>query len=112
MGNADFRWVVQAISIHREVGGDLARVLDNVVGTVRERAAVARQVRAMSAEGRLSARVLTALPFMVLLAISLIDPTYFSELTSRTIGWVLLGIAGTMLLIGTVVVHRMVKVQY
>lgn len=112
MGNNDFTWVVQAIGIHREVGGDLARVLDNIVGTVRERTAVQRQVRALSAEGRLSAWVLTALPFVTLLAISAVSPGYIGELTSRPIGWLLLGVAATMLLVGTVVLRRMVKIQY
>lgn len=112
MGNKDFAWVVQAISIHREVGGDLARILDNIVGTVRERGAVQRQVRALSAEGRMSSVVLTALPFVTLLAISAVSPGYIGELTSRPVGWALLGIAGTMLLIGTVIIRRMVKIQY
>ncbi|MBW3605500.1 MAG: VWA domain-containing protein [Actinobacteria bacterium] len=112
MGNKDFAWVVQAISIHREVGGDLARVLDNIVGTVRERGAVQRQVRALSAEGRMSSVVLTALPFVTLFAISAVSPGYIGELTSRPVGWALVGIAGTMLLIGTLIIRRMVKIQY
>lgn len=112
MGNDDFRWVVQAIGIHREVGGDLARVLDNIVGTVRERTGVYRQIRALSAEGRMSAWVLTALPLVTMAIISLVSPSYLGELTSRPIGVLLLGIAGTMLLMGTFVIRRMVKIRY
>ncbi len=112
MGNDDFAWVVQAIGIHRDVGGDLARVLDNIVGTVRERAAMQRQVRALSAEGRLSARVLAALPLLVVLAISFLDPGYFDPLISQPIGWALIGLAVTMLVIGSLVVRRMVRMQY
>lgn len=112
MGNNDFTWVVQAISIHREVGGDLARVLDNIIVTVRERGAVHRQIRALSVEGRMSAWVLTALPFVTMLAISVVSPGYMSEMTSRPIGWTLLGVAGIMLLVGTVVIRRMVKIKY
>lgn len=112
MDNTDFVWVVQAISIHRDVGGDLARVLDNIIETVRERASVQRQVRALSTEGRLSARVLTALPFVTVLAIQLVNPGYFTGLTSQPVGWMLIGIAGVMMLIGTFVIRRMVRIEY
>lgn len=112
MNNTDFVWVVQAISIHRDVGGDLARVLDNIIETVRERASVQRQVRALSTEGRLSARVLTALPFVTVLAIQLVSPGYFTGLMSQPVGWMLIGIAGVMMLIGTFVIRRMVRIEY
>ena len=59
----DFAWVAQAIAIHREVGGNLAEVLDAVGHTIRERNAIRRQVKALSAEGKLSAIVLMSLPF-------------------------------------------------
>ena len=112
MNNTDFVWVVQAIAIHRDVGGDLARVLDNIIDTVRERASVQRQVRALSTEGRLSARVLTALPVVTVLAIQLVSPGYFTELTSQPVGWVLIGIASLMMLVGTFVIRRLVKIEY
>ena len=60
MGSDDFTWVAQAIAIHREVGGNLAEVLDAVGHTIRERNQIRRQVKALSAEGKLSAIVLMA----------------------------------------------------
>ena len=51
MGSDDFTWVAQAIAIHREVGGNLAEVLDAVGHTIRERNSIRRQVKALSAEG-------------------------------------------------------------
>lgn len=110
MDNDDFAWVVQAIGIHREVGGDLAQVLDNIVDTVRDRADIVRQARSLSAEGRLSAVVLVALPFVVLIGIQLISPDYIGELTSRPAGLLALGLAGILLLIGVVWIRRLVKV--
>lgn len=112
MANDDFAWVVQAIGIHREVGGDLARVLDNIVATVRERADVHRQVRALSTEGRMSAVILSALPFVTMTAIQLLSPNYLEELTSRAMGWVLLAAAGLSLAIGVTIVRRLVKIEY
>lgn len=112
MNNADFAWVVQAIGIHREVGGDLSRVLDNVIATVRDRGDVHRQVRALSAEARLSALVLTGLPILVLVAIRVINPAYMNELFVRPLGWLMLAIAAVLMLIGTTVIRRMLRVRY
>ena len=74
--------MVQAIDIHREVGGDLAEVLDTVAETIRERNQVMRQVKSLTAEGRLSAYILLALPIVLAGALRLINPTYFVLLTS------------------------------
>ena len=66
MESADFKWTVMAIRIQREVGGNLAELLLNVAGTLREREYLRRQVKALSAEGRFSAYILLALPPAVL----------------------------------------------
>ncbi|MCB0992674.1 MAG: type II secretion system F family protein, partial [Acidimicrobiales bacterium] len=65
LDNDDFRWVVQAVEIHREVGGDLGEVLDNVGATIRDRQRLKGQIAALSADGRISAGVMMALPFCV-----------------------------------------------
>ena len=82
MGNKDFAWVVNAIEINREVGGDLAAVLENTAETIRERQRLYRQMRALTAEGRLSAYILTALPVVVAVAMRFINPTSFARLGS------------------------------
>ena len=70
----DFDWVVQAIGIQRDVGGDLAAVLDNVTATIRDRTRIRRQIDTLTAEGRLSALVLLALPVAVFLFLSVVEP--------------------------------------
>lgn len=112
MDNADFSWVVQAISIHRDVGGDLSKVLDNIVATIRDRADVHRQVRTLSAEGRMSARVLTALPILVLVGLMLLSPDYMSPLWNDPIGILLLALGALLMITGMFVVRRMSKIQY
>ena len=82
MRNKDFAWVVGAIEINREIGGDLAAVLESTAETIRERQRVHRQVRALTAEGRLSGYILTALPVVVALAMNFINPEAFARLTS------------------------------
>ena len=75
----DFEWLSQAIEINREVGGDLAGVLDHVAETVRERAQIKGQVRALAAEGKFSAYILIALPFVVAVFINLVNPGYMAR---------------------------------
>ena len=86
MGSDDFGWVAQAIAIHREVGGNLAEVLDAVGHTIRERSAIRRQVKALAAEGKLSAIVLLALPFGDAGFLFMTSPDLHRP-SSRTAGW-------------------------
>ena len=82
----DFDWVVMAINIQRQVGGNLAELLNTVAGTMREREYMRRQVAALAAEGKLSAMVLGGLPPMFLLYLMLANRTYVMVLFQRPIG--------------------------
>lgn len=112
MGSEDFAWIVQAIDIQREVGGDLAEVLDNVSATVRERARIRRQVKALSAEGRLSALVLFGLPFVVGGFILWTNPGYLATLIEHVMGWAMLGIGAGLLLAGGIWLRNLVDLEY
>lgn len=112
MDSDDFRWITQAIAIHRQVGGNLAEVLDTVANTIRERGQVRRQVSSLSAEGRLSAYVLIALPFFVVLFLSLVNPGYLAVFTATTIGWVMLAVAAVLLVVGIFWLRATVKVEF
>jgi len=109
----DFQWVVQAIEIHREVGGDLAEVLDTVAGTIRERNQIRRQVKALSAEGRLSAWVLAVLPFGVGLAIYFTNRPYLAELTQGgLLGWGLLATGALLMTMGALWLRSIVRIEF
>jgi tight adherence protein B len=108
----DFHGIAQAIEIHREVGGDLAEVLDHVGETIRDRNQVKGQVRALSAEGRVSAIVLMALPLLMFLALGLMNPTYILVFTTTVIGFVMVGTAIVMLSIGGFWLSRIIKPKY
>lgn len=112
MRSTDFEWVVGAFDIHREVGGDLAEVLDRISDTIRGRNRVRGQMQALSAEGRLSGLVLSLLPPGMFLALSVLNPTYISELTDRGIGWVLLGGATALLVVGAIWLQRMARFDF
>jgi tight adherence protein B len=111
-GSIDFGWVAQAIAIHREAGGDLAEVLDEVGSTIRERNQIRRQVAALSAEGKMSAYVLMALPFVVLGILTITSPTYVSKFIESPIGWGLVAAAVIMLLIGGLWMRKVVSFKF
>jgi tight adherence protein B len=73
---------------------------------------VRRQVATLSAEGRLSAYVLIALPFAVVLFLSVVNPGYLSVFTTTAIGWVMFVMAAVLLVVGTIWLRATVKVEF
>jgi tight adherence protein B len=112
MGSDDFAWVSQAVAIHREVGGNLAEVLDRVGATIRERNQLRRQASALSAEGRVSAVVLLALPFVIGLLLYAMQPDYIGRLLDSGLGLLLLATAGVLMTVGALWVRQVIKVRY
>ena len=111
VGTEDFDWVVGAVEIHREVGGDLAEVLDNVAATVRERAQLRRQVRVLSAEGRISAYVLGFLPFGLIALLSVVNPGYLQPLTEGA-GLAFSGVGAGLMAAGVLWLRRICRLVY
>lgn len=107
----DFEWVVMAIKIQRQVGGNLAELLDNVAATMREREYVRRQVAALAAEGKLSAWVLGGLPPLFMLYLFFTNRDYVIIMFQEPLGWAMLAGASTILAIGVFWMSRLVKVE-
>ncbi|MFV2039884.1 MAG: type II secretion system F family protein, partial [Acidimicrobiales bacterium] len=108
----DFIWVVRAISINRELGGDLAEILDNVGETIRDRNRLRDQVKALSAEGKVSALILFALPIVVGGWVRVSNPAYLESMTDQTAGKLMLGMAFLSLIVGGVWLKKLVNVQF
>lgn len=108
----DFRWVAQAIGIHREVGGNLAEVLDTVGHTIRERNAIRRQVKALSAEGKLSAIVLMGLPFGIVGFLSLTNPAYLAGFTEGLAGYLMIATVVVLLTVGGLWLKKTVAIRF
>ena len=111
VGSPDFRWAVLAVNIQREVGGNLAEILDNVSDTLRERAQMRRQVRVLTAEGRLSAWVLAILPFAIALYMFAVNPKYISLLFTKQIGLFMLGVGGVLMFLGILWMRKIVDID-
>ena len=78
MRNEDFVWIAQAIQINREVGGNLAEVLDQVNETIRERSEIKGHIKSLAAEGKFSAYILMAMPIGIVVMLMLVNPGYMN----------------------------------
>jgi tight adherence protein B len=108
----DFLSISQAIEIHREVGGDLAEVLDHLGDTVRDRNQLRGQVRALSAEGRMSAIVLMALPIVMFIGLTLFNDMYSRVFTSTLPGYLMIAAAAVLLTTGGFWLKSIVKPKF
>ena len=109
LDSTNFGFVVMAVNIQRTVGGSLAEILDMVADTVRQRQQFSRKVKALTAQGRMSAYVLLAMPFVMGLAISAFNRTYISILFTSTMGKVLIVGALISMAIGGLVIRKIVS---
>lgn len=107
----DFAWVVMAIRIQRQVGGNLAELLTTVAATMREREYLRRQVAALAAEGKLSAIILACLPPGFLFFLSFTNRSYIAPLFETGLGLMMLIGATVWLCIGVFWMSRLVKVE-
>ncbi len=108
----DLRLLVTAILIQREVGGNLAEVLDNLSDVIRQRFMVHRQLRTYTAQGRLSGYILALLPIVVGAITYLINAQYVRVLFVQPFGRMMLGIAVTMQLVGFFWIRRIVDIEF
>ena len=106
----DLEWVVQAIRVQQTVGGKLADLLHTLADFIRAREDVRREVDVLTAEGRISAWVLGALPVFLLIAISSLDSSYMQPMYQGW-GYFWLGITGASILVGMAVIRHMVKID-
>jgi tight adherence protein B len=111
MRSVDFAWTVMAINLQRQVGGNLAEVLGTVSGTIRERYTLKRQIRALSAEGRLSSLILTMLPLVMFVALLAFNPVFLAPLYTTRTGLLLLGGAAVLMCIGIVWMRKLTEIK-
>ncbi len=111
MDSIDFEWAVMAIDIQREVGGNLAEVLTTAARTLLERNRLRRDVKAMTAEGRISAIVLSSLPFLMLGFLFTANRDYLNPLFETTLGKAMLVGAGVMMLAGVAWLRKIVDIE-
>ena len=111
MPSEDLDLMIQAILIQRQVGGNLATVLDKIVETIRERTKIQRQVVTLTAQGRLSGIIIGLLPLALGLFIYLIEPEYISTLFSHPVGLILITVGLISGLIGFLMIRKLTTIE-
>ena len=111
VGSDDFKWAMLAVNIQRQVGGNLAEVLDQVADTLRERETIRRQIQTLAAEGQLSIVILTALPILVALYMFKVSPDYISLLFTTTVGIIMTAVAAGLMCVGVFWMRKVVKID-
>ncbi len=117
----DLDLVVTAVKIQREVGGNLAEILDIISFTIRERIRIKGEIRTLTAQGRLSGWIISLLPFVLAFILYLINRPYVAQLWAREepffpilnvpCGWIVIGIGGVMMLIGIIIIQKIVDIE-
>ncbi len=111
VGSYDLDMAITAIVIQRTTGGNLAEILDNVAETIRERERVQGEINTLTAEKRFSGNILAVYPAVLAGVMFLIRPSLMSILVTEPVGWVLLGIAGTLQITGIIIIRRIVAID-
>jgi tight adherence protein B len=106
VGSEDLDLIVTAITIQSTVGGNLARILDSIAHTIRQRVQIKSQISALTAQARASGWVITLLPFVVAAILEVVTPSYFRVMFTDPAGRVLLVLAGLSILVGNLFVRR------
>lgn len=112
VGSDDLDMVVTGIIIQRQVGGNLAEILENISGTIRERDKIKRNIKVLTAQGRMSGIIIGLLPVLLVGFMVTINPAYFMVMVEKPLGIMMLVAAGVMEVIGALVIKKMVSFDY
>jgi tight adherence protein B len=112
VGQEDLLFLIVAINVQYQAGGNLAEILSRLARLIRQRAKLRLKISALSAEGRVSALVLSVMPFILFIGISVISPGYFAEVRHHPLVEPALIYAAISLLVGNIVMYRMVNFKF
>ena len=111
VNSSDFSLVVTAVLVQQQVGGDLSHILDTISGTIQDRIRMRREVRTLTAQGRMSGWVLAALPFGLGAFLVLVNPGYMEPLFNERIGQMAICFAVFMVIVGFLVIQKIVDID-
>jgi len=108
MDSREVQQIALVAQLQRETGGNMAEVLDRVTDSMRRRAELRRMVQSLTAQGRLSRWVVSAIPVVLLLFITIVNPSYAEPLYTEPLGRLLLIVAGVLIVSGSLVIKKIV----
>lgn len=112
VGSDDLEMLCTAILIQREIGGNLAEVLENIAGTIQSRQTLKNEIKTRTASGRLSGYLVGGMPIVLLIAISVINPGYSAMLFTTQTGNIMLSVGAVLEIIGFIVIQKIITIKY
>jgi tight adherence protein B len=110
MGSDDLRLVVMVIGIQHAIGGNLPAILTTLADTMRQRDEMREEVLSATAQSRASSIIITLLPIVAALFLFFVTPGYFTPMLTNPIGWVILGVAAGLLVVGNLITRQMTRI--
>jgi len=111
MPSPDLDLVITAMSVQREVGGNLAEVLDAISFTIRERVRIKGEIKVLTSQGRATGLLITFLPVVLTGVISMINPEFMAPLFNDPCGWMMLGVSVVLIVVGYIVINKIVSIE-
>jgi len=111
MPSPDLDLMVTAMSVQREVGGNLAEVLDAISFTIRERVRIKGEIKALTAQGRVSGYIVTFLPFGITGFLYMYNPDFIGPMFEEACGWIMIGTSLVLIVLGYVVINKIVDIE-
>lgn len=111
VGGMDIKMFLTAVLIQRDTGGNLSEVLNNIGGVIRERFAIRGEIATLTAQGKMSARIMAALPVLVYLATTALNPQYMRQMRESPAGMFMLGSAAVLVIVGYFALMRLANVE-
>jgi tight adherence protein B len=108
---AEIKFFVVAVILQRETGGNLAEIIDNIAHIIRERFKFRDKIKVLSAEGKISAIILTVLPFIIFFIIRILNPDYVNSLFQDPVGIKIIYSALILVAIGIYIMKRMITIE-
>ena len=109
LGQDDLPLFVTAVAIQGSTGGNLGEILENLSGVIRQRFKMRRKIKALAAEGRASAMILSSLPIGIFAAIQIVAPDFYGSVWKYDLTKICLGLAASWMLLGNFIMYRMVN---
>src|SRR5208283_4004225 len=107
----DLQFLITAILVQKETGGDMTEILDRTAHVIRDRVRIEGEVRVRTAQGRLTGWILALLPVIILALLSVVSPDYSAILFHDPTGQKLLYAGGTLILLGSLIIRKIVNIE-
>ena len=111
LNSPDLNMIITAVIIQRQVGGNLAEVLDNISQTIRERAKIKQQIKTLTAQGKLSGIIIGLLPLVLIAVMLMINPHYFYSMLNNSLGLTIIAVAIVAEILGILIIRKIVDVN-